>query len=60
MLTSNNFRLNITCCLPPPSLADAHNENHNADKDPDKGDKEAVLPHVPDQVVRAHLLLCLV
>ena len=58
MLTRKNFWLDITWCLPPPPLADAHNEDDNANKDPDKGDEEAVLPHVPDQVVRAHLRLC--
>ena len=56
-LTSENFGFNITCCLPPPSLAAANNEDHDADKDTGEGDKDAELPHVPDQVLRAHLLL---
>ena len=55
-LTRKNFGLNVTWCLPSPSLAAANNEDHDADKDPDKGNEDAELPHVPDQV-RAHLLL---
>ena len=56
-LTRKNFGLNVTWCLPSPSLAAANNEDHDADKDTGKGDEDAELPHVPDQVLRAHLLL---
>ena len=60
LFTSENFWLNITGCLPPPPLADADNENHDADKHADEGDKEAVLAEVVEQVLVAHLLVFVV